>query len=135
MKFSFIARHRGTRAVDWMCGAPGVSRGGFYAWLTRPRSRRSRLDEELGGKVRASLIGSDRTYGARPVWRELLAEGFRCGLPSLPDKARPAMIDAEGNALTDSSDDAVPKRAPFSLKLLLVLVVALLGACLVMMIF
>ena len=31
MKFGFIAKHRGIWAVDWMCGALGVSRGGFYA--------------------------------------------------------------------------------------------------------
>ncbi len=55
MKFGFIARHRGIWAVDWMCGALGVSRGGFYAWLTRPRSERSRTDEEFGAKVRASF--------------------------------------------------------------------------------
>jgi transposase InsO family protein len=47
------------------------------AWLKRPRSQRSRSDEELGAKVRASFIGSDRTYGARRVWRDLLAEGMR----------------------------------------------------------
>jgi putative transposase len=58
----------------------GVSRGGFYAWLTRPRSQRSRSDEELGAKVRASFIGSDRTYGAGRVWHDLLAEGVSCGL-------------------------------------------------------
>jgi hypothetical protein len=47
VKFSFIAKHRGIWAVDWMCEALGVSRGGFYAWLTRPRSQRSRSDEEI----------------------------------------------------------------------------------------
>ena len=80
MKFGFIARHRGTWAVDWMCGALGVSRAGFYAWLRRPRSRRSRSDEELSAKVRASFLASDRTYGARRVWRDLLADGAWCGL-------------------------------------------------------
>src|SRR5437879_4978473 len=63
-----------------MCEALGVSRGGFYAWLTRPRSQRSRSDEELGAKVRASFLASDRTYGARRVWRDLLAQGLSCGL-------------------------------------------------------
>ena len=58
----------------------GVSRGGFYAWVTRPRSRRSRTDEELGAKVRASFLGSDRTYGARRVWKDLAAEGVFSGL-------------------------------------------------------
>src|SRR5437762_1964744 len=63
-----------------MCEALGVSRGGFYAWLTRLRSQRSRSDEELGAKVRASFLASDRTYGARRVWRDLLADGLSCGL-------------------------------------------------------
>jgi putative transposase len=75
-----LRSHRGIWAVDWMCGALGVSRGGFYAWLTRPRSWRSRSEEELGAKVRESFLGSDRTYGARRVWRDLLAEGISYGL-------------------------------------------------------
>ena len=80
MKFSFIAKHRGIWALDWMCGALGVSRGGFYAGLTRPRSQRSRDNEPLAAKVRSSFLASDRTYGARRVWRDLLAEGISCGL-------------------------------------------------------
>jgi putative transposase len=80
VKFGFIAKHRGIWAVDWLCGALGVSRGGFYAWLKRPRSRRSRNDEELGAKVRASFLASDRTYGARRVWKDLLADRAWCGL-------------------------------------------------------
>jgi hypothetical protein len=56
VKFGFIAKHRGIWAVDWMCGALGVSRGGFYAWLRRPPSERSRSDEALSTKCgRASL--------------------------------------------------------------------------------
>ena len=66
--------------AGWLCEALGVSRGGFYAWLTRPRSQRSRSDEELGARVRASFLASDRTYGARRVWRDLLADGVECGL-------------------------------------------------------
>jgi putative transposase len=80
VKFAFIAKHRGIWPAEWMCGALGVSRGGFYAWLTRPPSHRSRTDEELTRKVRASFIGSDRTYGARRVWRDVLADGASCGL-------------------------------------------------------
>jgi putative transposase len=63
-----------------LCGALGVSRGGFYAWLTRPPSKRSRRNEELADKVRTSFLQSDRTYGARRVWHDLLAAGSSCGL-------------------------------------------------------
>ncbi|MGA6965982.1 MAG: IS3 family transposase [Xanthobacteraceae bacterium] len=80
VKFGFIAKHRGVWPADWLCEALGVSRGGFYAWLTRPRSQRSRSDEELGAKVRSSFLASDRTYGARRIWHDMLAEGVSCGL-------------------------------------------------------
>ena len=80
MRFTFIAKHRGIWPAEWLCEALGVSRGGFYAWLTRPPSARSRSDEELAAKVRASFLASDRTYGARRVWRDMLEEGMSCGL-------------------------------------------------------
>jgi putative transposase len=80
MKFAFVAKHRGIWPVRWMCEALGVSRSGFHAWLTRPPSNRAIADEETGARVRASFIASDRTYGARRVWRDVLAEGISCGL-------------------------------------------------------
>jgi putative transposase len=80
VKFGFIAKHRGIWPAGWLCEALGVSRGGFYAWLTRPRSKRSRENEELGAKVRSSFLASDRTYGARRVREDLAAEGVFSGL-------------------------------------------------------
>lgn len=80
MKFGFVAKHRGAWPVNQMCEALGVSRGGFYAWLVRPRSQRSRCDEVLGAQVCQSFVLSDRTYGARRVWRDVLALGQNCGL-------------------------------------------------------
>src|SRR5258707_15807077 len=80
MKFGFVAKHRGIWPAEWLCGALGVSRGGFYAWLTRPRSRRSRTDEELGDKVRASFLGSDRTSAARRVGKGIAGQGVISGL-------------------------------------------------------
>jgi putative transposase len=80
VKFGFVSKHRGTWPAEWLCEALGVSRGGFYGWLKRAGSRRSRSDEELGAKVRTSFVASDRTYGARRVWHDLLAEGVACGL-------------------------------------------------------
>jgi putative transposase len=79
VKFIFIAKHRGIWPAAWMCEALGVSRGGFHGWLTRPRSARSRSDEDLAAKVRASFLASDRTYGARRVWHDMIADGMACG--------------------------------------------------------
>jgi putative transposase len=80
MKFGFIAKHRSIWPVAWLCSALDVSRSGFHAWLNRAPSKRARADEEIGAKVRASFVGSERTYGARRVWRDVLADGVDCGL-------------------------------------------------------
>ena len=80
MIFGFIAKHRGIWPVAWMCEALGVSRSGFFAWLSRGPSARTRSDEMSGRAIRESFLLSDRTYGARRVWRDMLAEGFSCGL-------------------------------------------------------
>ena len=80
MKFGFVAKHRGAWPVMLMCEALGVSRSGFYGWLNRPRSQRSFDDEVVGCQVQHSFVDSDRTYGARRVWHDVLALGHRCGL-------------------------------------------------------
>lgn len=80
MKFGFVAKHRGAWPVLMLCEALGVSRSGFYAWLTRPRSQRSLDDEAMGRQARLSFIDSDRTYGARRVWRDVMEAGYSCGL-------------------------------------------------------
>jgi putative transposase len=70
MKFGFIAY-----AKQWAyrVGLPCL------AGPDRPGAT-SRSDEAVGLKVKASFLASDRTYGARRVWRDLLADGVECGL-------------------------------------------------------
>src|SRR5260221_8081826 len=80
VKFGFIAKHRGIWPAGWLCEALGVSRGGFYAWLTRPRRQRSRSDEELRAKGRATFGASHPTYCARRGWKDMLAERLWCEL-------------------------------------------------------
>jgi putative transposase len=80
MRFAFVAKHRSIWPVAWLCEALGVSRSGFHAWLNRSPSRQARENETLLAVIRRSFLGSDRTYGARRVWRDVLAEGIDCGL-------------------------------------------------------
>lgn len=80
MRFAFVARHRSIWPVAWLCAALDVSRSGFHAWLNRSPSVRSRDDEVLVIAIDRSFKSSDRTYGARRVWHDVLAEGLSCGL-------------------------------------------------------
>jgi putative transposase len=80
VKFGFIAKHRGVWPVGLLCEALGVSRSGYYAWITRPKSLRAQLDEQIGPNVYQSFVASDRTYGARRILKDMLELGHRCGL-------------------------------------------------------
>jgi putative transposase len=80
MRFAFILKHRHIWPVVWLCEALDVSRSGFHAWLKRGPSARDTLDERVTASIRVSFVARARTYGARRVWRDVLAEGFSCGL-------------------------------------------------------
>ena len=80
MRFAFIAKHRSIWPVMWLCKALDVSRSGFHAWMNRTPAKRTLENEGLARVIRQSFIVSDRTYGARRVWHDVLAEGFTCGL-------------------------------------------------------
>ena len=77
MKFGFVVKHRSIWPVAWVCEALGVSRSGFHAWLKRGPSARSREGEAIMPAVKASFVASDRTYGARRIWRDVLEQAFR----------------------------------------------------------
>lgn len=55
----------------------GVSPSGYYAWSSRPRSKRAQSDELLLVQIRAIYESSRRTYGAPRVQAELAAQGTR----------------------------------------------------------
>ncbi|SLN78095.1 IS2 transposase TnpB [Roseisalinus antarcticus] len=80
MRFAFIAKHRHIWPVSWLCEVLEVSRSGFHAWLTRPTSAHEIQDAKLVTAIETSFKASDRTYGARRVWRDVLEEGLACGL-------------------------------------------------------
>ena len=80
MKFAFVAKYRSVWPISWLCQTLDVSKSGFYGWLNHTPSLHSRDDEALTASIRTSFHSSDRTYGARRVWKDVLAEGQPCGL-------------------------------------------------------
>ena len=79
MTFSFIAKHRQVWQTRQMCQTLGVSRGGFYEWMSRPEAPRTLANRQLVVHIRTSFEQSDQTYGSRRVWRDLRAWGQACG--------------------------------------------------------
>lgn len=79
MKYIFIQQHTSQHSVVRLCVALGVSRGGYYSWLSRPESQRAREDRQLLPRIRAAFRESRRRYGSPRVHAELREQGVRCG--------------------------------------------------------
>ena len=78
MKFEFISEHRETFRVGLMCDVLKVSRPGFYAWLKRPESRRSRENRTLEDKIRVIHKDHKGIYGSPRIHAELKDQGVKC---------------------------------------------------------
>lgn len=79
MKYAFIERERSTHRIERLCGAVGVSRSGYYAWRSRPESRRARENRTLLLQIRRVHEENREAYGAVKTWQALRAEGVMCG--------------------------------------------------------
>lgn len=82
-----------------------VSRSGFHAWLNRPTSAREMHDAKLVASIETSFKTSDRTYGARRVWRDVLEEGLACGLHCIERLMRINALQARPRRRGKPKDD------------------------------
>lgn len=79
MRFRFIEGHRGVWPVPGMCEVFGVSRAGYYAWRSRPESKRAAENQALLGDIRRVHEASQGRYGSPRVHAALRASGRRVG--------------------------------------------------------
>lgn len=63
-----------------MCKVLSVSRAGYYAWLTRPKSKRTIDNERISECIKTVFTDSRSTYGYRRVHATLLDLDEPCGL-------------------------------------------------------
>jgi len=61
--------------IEVMARVLGVSRSGFYAWISRAPSARARADATLTNRIQAIHKRSRETYGAPRIHAELADEG------------------------------------------------------------
>ena len=71
--------HQAKHSIAMMSRVLGVSASGYYAWLSRPASARSKKDAELLDQIRAVHDRSRGTYGAPRIHFELGEHGERVG--------------------------------------------------------
>ena len=79
MRYKFMRDHREVFPVSPMCRVLEVGRSGFYAWLNRPESLRSREDLRLIDEIKTVHTGSRQTYGSPRVHADLKDKGYVIG--------------------------------------------------------
>lgn len=78
MKYACIARHREDYPVTLMCRVLGVSRSGFYAWLSRGPSAQAERRAEMMTAVEGLFFDFKCRYGAPRLTEELQEAGVDC---------------------------------------------------------
>jgi len=63
-----------------LCRVLRVSRSGYYAWLTRPPSKRAQEEGRLEAEIKAAHERTRRTCGPERLQRDLAAHGVEVGV-------------------------------------------------------
>jgi putative transposase len=93
-RYRFIEAQKANHPIWLLCRVVGVSRSGYYAWVGRPPSLRSRSDELLSHRIGQIHQRSRGTYGAPRIHAELEAEhGIRCGRKRIARLMREAGLE------------------------------------------
>ncbi len=71
MRFRFIEDHRTDSLVRTLCEVLEVSLAGYYAWRSRPESRRSAANRKLVEDIRRVHRNACGRYGSPPIHVEL----------------------------------------------------------------
>jgi putative transposase len=79
MRYQFIKKQQEHHAIELLCDVMEVSRSGYYAYVSRPESRRETEDRRLQIKVIAAFKDSRSTYGYRRITNELNEQQESCG--------------------------------------------------------
>jgi transposase InsO family protein len=79
MKYRFIKSQRTQFKVATMCRVLEVSKSGYYDWLNRPESSRSKRHRYLITKIRQIHIDNRQIYGSPRIHGELVAQGEKVG--------------------------------------------------------
>ena len=95
MKYGFIRDYRERFPVARLCRLLAVSRSGFHAWLKRPVSARTEIDQRLLIDIRRVHVEHRAAYGAVKTWRVLNERGIACSKHRVARLRREAGIEAK----------------------------------------
>tara|TARA_R110002110_G_C13337818_1_gene707415 strand:+ start:340 stop:1212 length:873 start_codon:yes stop_codon:yes gene_type:complete len=95
VRYAFIRTHAKVWPIRWLCDLLDVHPSGYYAWHSRPKSKRTRANERLTGLIKQFWLESGGVYGYRKIHDDLREHGERCGLNRVYRLMRAAGLKAQ----------------------------------------
>ena len=80
MKYAFIKEHSTVFKITRLCSLLEVSSSGFYDWVDRPESNRSRENRALTEKIKVFHQQSNEIYGSPKIHEDLIDDGETCSV-------------------------------------------------------
>ena len=71
--------HQAEHSISIMSRVLKLSRTGYYAWLKRDESKRSKENRVLTQRIREIHVGTRGIYGAPRIHAQLVEEGYKAG--------------------------------------------------------
>lgn len=101
-----------------LCKVLGVSTSGYYDWLGRPESERSKENRYLTQRIKYYHQKSQGVYGSPKLHRDLVAEGLSCSRPRVARLMRKASIQSKlrRKFVVTTDSKATTQPAPDRLK-------------------
>jgi putative transposase len=79
-RYAVMTTLRLTYPLPLLCRVLAVSRSGYYTWLTRQPSQRTREEARLEAEIRAAHTRSRATFGPERLQQDLLVHGITTGI-------------------------------------------------------
>ena len=95
MKYAFIQEQGKCFSIQTLSRVLQVSRSGYYGWLGRTPSKRTRANHALLAHIRAVHTQHRQAYGAVKTWRYLNSIGIECGKHRVARLRKLAGIEAQ----------------------------------------
>jgi len=80
VKYAFIRDHDEAHKITRLIDLLDVSSSGYYDWLNRPESNRSRENRVLTTKIKHHHRQSREIYGSPKIHEDLIADGETCSV-------------------------------------------------------
>lgn len=111
-RFAFVDQEKAFYAVTVLCSLLKVSASGYYAWVSRPPSKRAVADAVLMVQIQDAFDANRKVYGSPRIYAELVDADVHVGRKRVARLMRAAGIVGCQRRKHKAGDHQAEPRTP-----------------------